>query len=207
VLDRGGEYQRLGEARVRRADLRVVAATNRRVEDLKHDLAARFTLRIEVPPLAARLEDVPLLLRHLLRRAGATHPEVARRFFVEPGPGLAPEARLSPDLVDRLVRHPFPHNLRELDQILWQALGESRGDTIELTPGVQQRLAQPAPTRPSGGAEPSREQIEACLGLHHGNITRAARALGLKNRFVLYRLMKRLGVDPGSDEPSSDEPG
>src|SRR5262249_38405316 len=66
VLDRGGEYQRLGEPRVRRADLRVVAATNRSIDELKHDLAARLTLRVEVPSLADRREDIPLLARHLL---------------------------------------------------------------------------------------------------------------------------------------------
>src|SRR5262249_66785 len=49
VLDRNGEYQRLGESRVRRADLRVVAATNRGVAELKHDFAARFTLAVEIP--------------------------------------------------------------------------------------------------------------------------------------------------------------
>jgi two-component system nitrogen regulation response regulator GlnG/two-component system response regulator HydG len=204
VLDRRGEYQRLGESRARRADLRVVAATNRAVEDLKHDLAARFTMRIEVPRLEGHLEDVPLLVRHLLRRAAATHPEVARRFFGAAGPGAAPEARLSADLVDRLVRHAFPLNLRELDQILWQALAESRGDTIELTPGVERRLAQPPPTPAPAEVGPSRHQIEAALARTGGNITRAARELGLKNRFALYRWMRRLGVDPGPDLPASD---
>ena len=78
VLDRKGEYQRLGEARVRCADLRVVAATNRAVTELKHDFAARFTLKVEVPPLSARAADVPLLVRHLLARVAAGNDEVRR---------------------------------------------------------------------------------------------------------------------------------
>jgi two-component system nitrogen regulation response regulator GlnG/two-component system response regulator HydG len=194
VLDRGGEYQRLGEARIRRADLRVVAATNRAVADLKHDFAARFTLRVEVPALAERLADVPLLIRHLLVRAAAGNDEIRRRFCEVTAPGVEP--RVAPALVERLLRHGFPTNTRELAQLLWQALAESRGDTVELTDGVARRLAETA--RVAAPDEIGRAQIEVALATAQGNVTRAARELGLKNRFVLYRLMKKLGVgDPG----------
>jgi DNA-binding NtrC family response regulator len=199
VLDRGGEYQRLGEARIRRADLRVVAATNRAVAELKHDFAARFTLRIEVPALADRLGDVPLLIRHVLVRAAAGNDEVRRRFCADTALGIEP--RVAPALVDRLLRHGFRTNTRELAQLLWQALAESRGDTIELTDGVVRQLAETARTA-TAPDELGRAQIEAALAAAEGNVTRAARALGLKNRFVLYRLMKKLGVgDPGGSEP------
>jgi len=66
VLD-SGEYQRLGEATCRRADLRLIAATNGNTSLLKHDLLARLPLRIVVADLNARKEDVPLLVRHILR--------------------------------------------------------------------------------------------------------------------------------------------
>ena len=69
VLDRGGEFQRLGESRLRHAHLRVVAATNRPVEHLKHDFAARFAFRIELPGLEYRRQDIPLLMLQLLQRA------------------------------------------------------------------------------------------------------------------------------------------
>src|SRR6185369_7117992 len=72
VLDRGGEYQRLGDSRAQRADLRVVAATNRPLDALKHDFLARLTLRLEIPSLDERRDDIPLLARHLLRRAAET---------------------------------------------------------------------------------------------------------------------------------------
>jgi two-component system nitrogen regulation response regulator GlnG/two-component system response regulator HydG len=196
VLDRGGEYQRLGESRLRHADLRVVAATNRAVTELKHDFAARFTLKIEVPPLSARTADVPLLVRHLLARAAAGNDEVRRRFCERDGTRCEP--RVAGALIDRLLRHTFQTNTRELMQILWQALAESRGDRVELTSGVAHQLARAAP--PPATAELGRAQIEAALAAAHGNVTRAARALGVKNRFVLYRLMKKLGVD-GSDTP------
>jgi len=206
VLDRRGEYQRLGESRMRRADLRVIAATNRQIEELKHDFAARFTLRVEVPSLAARREDLPLLIRHLLRRAAAGNEDVRRRFFEAPaGPRAEPEARVDAALIDRLVRHDFPGNTRELERLLWQALAESRGDTVELTPGVKQRLAADEPS--VAAAEIGREQIEAALARAQGNVTKAARELGLKNRFVLYRLMKKLGVAGGTGEGEGDEQG
>jgi DNA-binding NtrC family response regulator len=197
VLDRKGEYQRLGEARMRSADLRVVAATNRAVTELKHDFAARFTLKVEVPPLSARAADVPLLVRHLLARAAAGN-EAVRRQFCDPQDSTA-LPRVAPALVDRLLRHTFRTNTRELVQILWQALAESRGDTVELTEGVARRLTESAPSRAATG-ELDRAQIEAALSAAKGNVTRAARALGLKNRFVLYRLMKKIGVDEGSAE-------
>ncbi|HEU4733143.1 MAG TPA: sigma 54-interacting transcriptional regulator [Kofleriaceae bacterium] len=211
VLDRKGEYQRLGESRVRSADLRVVAATNRAVSELKHDFAARFTLEVEIPPLSARAADVPLLVRHVLLRAADGNEEVRRRFFEPRGDAIEP--RVDPGLIDRLLRHELRTNTRELVQLLWQALAESSGDVIELTPGVAQRLAH-SPPGSAAGATPSgeidRAQIEAALAAANGNVTRAARALGLKNRFVLYRLMKKVGVDPVPDEsgePKTDPPG
>ena len=203
VLDRRGEYQRLGESRMRRADLRVVAATNRAVEELKHDFAARFTLRVEVPPLSERREDIPLLVRHLLRLAASRNEDVRRTFF-ETRPGAEAEARIAPELMERILRHPLRTNTRDLEQILWQALAESRGKVVELTPGVERRLSPVEDSAVTAPLEVSREQIEAALARARGNVTRAARELGLKNRFVLYRLMKKLGVDGGD---SVDEQG
>jgi two-component system nitrogen regulation response regulator GlnG/two-component system response regulator HydG len=75
-----GEYQRLGEPRTRHAQLRIVAATNRPPEALKPDFLARFRHVIEVPPLAARREDLPLLCRHLLERALSDDAALSARF-------------------------------------------------------------------------------------------------------------------------------
>ncbi|MDB4996888.1 MAG: Response regulator of zinc sigma-54-dependent two-component system, partial [Myxococcaceae bacterium] len=80
VLD-AGEYTRLGEARMRTSDFRLVAATNREESALKHDVLARLTFRIQVPDLNARREDVPLLAVHLLRRIAKKDPEAVARFF------------------------------------------------------------------------------------------------------------------------------
>ncbi len=147
VLD-GGEYHRLGEPRARRADLRLVAATNRPEEALKHDVLARFKGRLVVPGLDARREDIPLLAVHLLRRQAASDPTLLARFFPGSDPLAAP--RISPDLMTALVLHPYRANVRELDTLLLCASIESRGKYLELTPGAV-RLLAPAPA-----AEPAR---------------------------------------------------
>ncbi|MET0592767.1 MAG: sigma 54-interacting transcriptional regulator, partial [Polyangiaceae bacterium] len=77
LLD-SGQYHRLGEATARQAEIRLIAATNRDPATLKHDLLARMTLRIVVPSVAERLEDVPLLARHIVRRAAAGGDDLAR---------------------------------------------------------------------------------------------------------------------------------
>jgi len=209
VLDRGGEYQRLGESKVRRADLRVIAATNRPVEHLKQDFGARFAFRLHIPGFEDRREDIPLLLRHLLFRAAEATPS-ADRFFQRRA-GAVSEPRIDAMLVDALIRHDYTLYTRELERILWVALASSHGNFLALTPGVQAelRVAETAARHGSStqdlvSAEPAeidRMAIEAALQSTGGNITEAARRLGLKNRFALYRLMKRYGlVASGGDE-------
>ena len=215
VLDRGGEYQRLGDPKTRRADLRLVAATNRPYDALKHDLAARLTLRLELPSLSDRREDIPLIVRHLLAEVAAQNAELAERFF-ETSPSAQRQPRLDPHLVESLVRHAYTTHTRELRSLLWCALTESTGDRLELTPGVTRGLGRdahgtqrlsPMPTVPvtasnSSGTEPprglyetaTREQIESALAKHNGNVASAAEELGFRNRYVLYRLMKKLDI-------------
>jgi len=193
VLDAGGDYQRLGESRRRSADLRVIAATNRPLAELKGDLAARFTLRLEVPGLDARREDIPLVARHLLRRAAAADATIRGRFFDERG-----EPRLAPELVRALVRRPYTTHVRELDALLWAALTGSTRDQVELTPEVE-HAAGASPEAPVEAAsvarrEPTREEVAACLERHAGVQERAWRELGLANRYVLKRLVQKYGL-------------
>ena len=193
VLDSRGEYQRLGDSTTRRSVFVLVAATNRETRALKHDVLARLPLRIEVPPLDARREDIPLLVRHLLLLAAKTSPELGGRFVVRGG--SRDEIRVEPELVDALMRRAYETNIRELDAVLWRAMGRSTGDTVILTYELRQ---EGTPVERHG--EPGAEQIRAALKQADGNNTAAAQILGLKNRFALYRLMKRLGVDGGQSE-------
>jgi two-component system nitrogen regulation response regulator GlnG/two-component system response regulator HydG len=149
VLD-GGEYQRLGEAVSRRSDFRLVAATNRPEGDLKHDLLARLKIRITVPGLGERREDIPLLAAHLLRRHATTDSQLSGRHFHD---GF-PHPRFSPALVSALVTHPYTTHVRELDALLLTALLESPGKYLELTPGVRRRLERSTEARPAAPAAP-----------------------------------------------------
>jgi transcriptional regulator with AAA-type ATPase domain len=196
VLDPGGEYQRLGDSKVRSADVRFVAATNRPLDALKHDLLARFASRIEIPPLQARREDVPLLARHILLRFARDVPDVRARLCEEHDDG--PEPRIDPALIEALLGHEFTHHLRELERILWLAVTTTRAAFVALTPEVQSelRVARPA----EGEQEPDADAIKEALAQAGDNVTRAARALGLKNRFSLYRLMRRHGIGAREEE-------
>jgi two-component system nitrogen regulation response regulator GlnG/two-component system response regulator HydG len=185
ALDRGGEYQRLGEGRPRSSSFRLVAMTNRSIDTLKHDFAARFASRLEVPTLGERIEDIPLLVRHLALDAAKKSPEVAGR-FVEGG-----EPRVDPRLIAALIRHPWTLHLRELSRLLWSAIAASKGEFIELVPEVARELDTPKQER----GEPTEAEVRAALDAHEGNVTRAAKQLGLESRYVLYRLMKKLGIN------------
>lgn len=193
-----GEFQRLGDARARRADVRVVGATNRGEASLKHDLAARFPLRVDAPSLDERREDVPLLVAHLLRRIDARDPGLLDRFRSDAGHRV--EARL----VERLLRHPFTHHVRELEGILWLAIGGSERDAIALTTEVDARLrgaraAEPLGTTPvddGRGPAISKDAVRAALDANGGNQARAYKALGLDSRDQLYRLIKKYRLEP-----------
>ncbi|MDX2090303.1 MAG: sigma 54-interacting transcriptional regulator [Kofleriaceae bacterium] len=192
VLDDGGEYQRLGEAKTRKSSFRLVAATNRPLEMLKHDFLARFTHRIALPGLPDRRDDVPLVLAEILRRTARNNPAIASRFFERRNGQLA-EPRLAPELVVRLLRHPFTHHVRELERLVWLALGSAEADFIGLTPAVEAELRDSAESA-NENVELDRDTLARALADNGRSPTRAAKALGLKNRFVLLRLLKKHGL-------------
>jgi two-component system nitrogen regulation response regulator GlnG/two-component system response regulator HydG len=187
VLD-SGEYQRLGEARTRRANLRLLAATNRPIDELKHDLAARLRLRVVVPSLAERREDIGLLIPHLIRRMAGEDPLLARRFFVDGDP--RGELRIDPELVRELVTRDYPTNVRELDGALWNAMMHSVVTDSNEVRGTGNRPV-PAPVDPRAL---TREQIELALAHADGVQDRAWRLLGLRSRYQLIRLLKKHGL-------------
>jgi two-component system nitrogen regulation response regulator GlnG/two-component system response regulator HydG len=209
VLDDDGDYQRLGDSKRRRANLRLVAATNRPVEHLKHDLAARLRLRLDVPGLNDRAGDIPLILRHLLRRAAARDHEIGER-FLEAWNGHSGEPRLSLDLARALVTHRYATHVRELDMLLWSSLASSSGNVAELTDAVRRDLgigsartapsspptpaASPASARPPAN-EVTEEQLRASLAKHEGVKERVWRELGLPSRFALRRLLLKYRIE------------
>jgi two-component system nitrogen regulation response regulator GlnG/two-component system response regulator HydG len=197
VLDADGEYQRLGDSVVRRADLCLLGATNRGPEEIKHDLAARFTVRVDVPPLSARREDIPWLIHHIVGRAAEKSPALAARFLAE-GAGDRAAVRADARLVDELLRRPFKTNARELEAALWEAMARSEGDTIAWAPqraaGEAEVRRPPASSRRRRNPGPAADAIRAALARAEGNVGQAAEAMGLSSRYALYRLMKKYGI-------------
>ncbi|MEZ4451579.1 MAG: sigma 54-interacting transcriptional regulator [Nannocystaceae bacterium] len=190
VMDRG-EYQRLGESHGRSTRVRIAAATNRDTRELKPDFLARFAHRIRVPGLSERPEDIALIARHLVLSIGASDPGLVAPFLREGEPTF------SPRLVEALIGYRFTTNVRELAEILWRALGSSPGNTLEA-PEDLLPVARPAPREPAqsqGATAITREQILAVLERCDGIKEVAWRELGLRNRFQLHRLLKRLGIE------------
>jgi DNA-binding NtrC family response regulator len=196
VLDAGGEYHRLGEAIARRSNLRLIAATNRGISALKADLAARFTLRIEVANVNQRKEDIPLLVQQLMERARVEAPSLVSRFFSPSG-----TLRVQPDLVEALLQRNYTLNTREIEELLWRAAAESRGDCLELGQRSREKTFEPTPP-PIEPAEPSlppsEAEIRRVLQACRGSTSLAYRRLNLSSRYALYRLMRKYGIAPTS---------
>jgi two-component system, NtrC family, response regulator HydG len=203
VLDSGGEYQRLGESTSRRSDFCLLAATNRDPADLRADLVARLTVKVELPPLSERREDIPLLARHLVLKAASESPDLAKRFTETTPQGLA-NAKVDSKLVEALLRRDYLGNVRELEAVLWQAMGASDGDFVAYHAAALASETQKGPgntERPDAmpgrarNREPSEQEIREALASATGNVARAAKELGLSSRYALYRRMVKLGIE------------
>jgi DNA-binding NtrC family response regulator len=183
-----GEFERVGSSRTRRADVRVLSATNADVRQevtngrFRQDLLFRLnTIEIHVPPLRDRRDDIPLLAAHFLR----LH---ARRYRKE-------LTGFHDDALRALAAHSWPGNVRELDHAVERAVLMARGGEIrEADLGL--KVAGPEAARHLD--DMSLEEVEAflikkALQRHGGSVSRAAEALGL-SRSALYRRLQRYGL-------------
>ena len=186
-----GEFTRVGGSRTIRVDVRVLAASNRDLAELarsgrfREDLYFRLAvIPVTVPPLRERPEDIPLLVEHFA--AQLARGDGARR------------KRFAPAALERLARHRFPGNVRELGNLVERLVLTGPSDTIGLeeVAAVLPPLER-APSRAMrlGDAveEFERKEIEAALAEAGGNMTQAAARLGLE-RSHLYKKMKKLGL-------------
>jgi DNA-binding NtrC family response regulator len=180
-----GEIMPLGADKRIVVDVRVVAATNKPVEQLvahgrfRRDLYARlcgYVMRL--PPLAARLEDLGLLIANLLAR-------------LEPD---GPPRRLSRTAARALFRHPWPLNVRELEQVLRSALATAAGPEITVE---DLRLETGLDAAPQVTPGDDRERLVELLDRHAGNLTAVARSLST-SRSQVRRLLARLGLTPSA---------
>jgi DNA-binding NtrC family response regulator len=178
-----GEFEQLGSSRTRKADVRLISATNADVDAevlagrFRQDLLFRLnTIEVRIPPLRERRDDIPRLAKHFL----TSH---ARRYR-KPITGFDPAA------LESLVDHAWPGNVRELDHAVERAILMAQGNVIHIADMGLRR------TDASGERldDMSLEDVESLLirkaMTRYGNVTHAAKALGL-SRSALYRRLER----------------
>jgi two-component system response regulator HupR/HoxA len=191
-----GEARRVGELRVRRLDVRVVSATHRNLEEgvgegaFRADLYYRLNaVRLPLPPLRERGQDVVLLARAFVARAAAAC--------------AAPVPSLDPALAAFLLRHPWPGNVRELANGCAFAVrvAGARGvvalehwPAVPVLPGTAQARGLHAETRAL-----EERRLREALERTRWNKSQAARSLGLSRQGLLKKL-RRYGLSPEESE-------
>jgi PAS domain S-box-containing protein len=185
------EFYPLGSRRTQKVDVRIISATNRGLEQLirnrqfREDLFYRLNVvRIELPPLKDRRDDLPLMIRHFVRKLCAAR-------------GL-PLPVMSQQAMQVLLNYAYPGNVRELENILEHALIICRAGPIEtdhLPEYVTHHPGTPAPPAPPDMAALPDEarRILECLMRNNGRRGLTAKELGM-NRSTLWRKIKRYGL-------------
>ena len=185
-----GTYQRAGDPCARAAQLRLVASCHRAPHELDRELAARLPLRIAVPGLDERREDVPLVARHVLRELAARDPDLAR-FFHGGDPGGEP--RWTAALVTELASRSFTTHVRELAGLLWDAMRRSPDGVLD-TPALRDDGGEKAIDTTVDPRTLDAAHVQAALHQCGGVQERAWRALGLRSRYQLIRLLRKYGL-------------
>lgn len=202
------EVRRVGGTASLKVDVRIIAATNRDLEQFvkagkfRDDLYYRLNVvRITLPSLVERQEDIPMLVQHFLQKCSAGSSSVVR--------GLLPET------MALLKRYRWPGNVRELENAIERAVSLSHGPL--LTPeDLPEAIRNSAVPEDDAKTPKGNQGEEVCLTLEEvekrhlvrvlketkGNKVKAAKILGIDRR-TLYRMAERFGLDLGGDE--SDE--
>ncbi len=186
------EVTPLGSTRPVRVDVRIIAATNKNLEEgtrrgtFRPDLYYRLNVvPIYLPPLRERREDIPLLVQHFIG-------EFSRAYGVQPK-GVTPEA------MERIMNYHWPGNIRELQNAIERAFALSRAPEItleSLPPAIRDQAPAPEDSilpGPMPMEELERRNIQAALKQTGGNKNRAARILGI-DRQRLYRKIRKYGL-------------
>jgi DNA-binding NtrC family response regulator len=182
-----GELERVGSSRTRRVDVRVLAATN---ADLRAEVAAgRFredllfrlnTIEIHLPPLRERRDDILPLALHCLKRSAARYRKAIAGF--------------DRGAIEALHAHMWPGNVRELDHAIERAVLLAAGDVVRAGDFALEPAGSPAGRLEEMTLEEvERVLIEKALARFGGNVSQAAKTLGL-SRSALYRRLKSHGL-------------
>jgi DNA-binding NtrC family response regulator len=193
-----GHYRRVGSTLESYANVRVIAATNRVLEEeikagkFREDLYFRLNVvTITMPALKERRQDIPELIDHFLttRQVGPT------RFHVQP------------EALEALIRYDWPGNVRELANVLERAQILAEDHVITLDDLPENCAASPAltatPTDPNHLRELECRHVREILQKAKGNKVHAAKALGISRR-ALYRLIAKYGLEESSRRPDKE---
>jgi PAS domain S-box-containing protein len=182
-------YEPLGGIKTLKADVRIVAATNRRLETMiaegtfRQDLFYRINvIELEIPPLRKRMEDLPLLVNHFIRRFSAILDKDIS--------GIANDA------MNVLISHDYPGNVRELENIIEHGCVLCPGNLIRtkhlpewLRPRIENTVTA------SNLAEVEKQFIISILEKNKWNRLATAKELKI-HKTTLFRKMKKLNIDP-----------
>ena len=182
------EFFRLGSSRPLKSDVRIIAATNRDLEELvkeerfRSDLFYRLNvIRLHVPPLRERKEDIPPLVDHFLRQYNEREKKAIE--------GISAEA------MTKLLQYSFPGNIRELENIIERAVVFADGSHVvsaDLPFFIEEKTEEDLIDMKSSLSEKirllERKEIRRALKEHGGVKSRAARALGITERMLSYRI-------------------
>jgi DNA-binding NtrC family response regulator len=182
-----GDFERVGSSRTRKVNVRIVSATNANLAEevasgrFRQDLLFRLnTIEIQLPPLRDRREDIPALAMHFLRQHGQRYRKHINGFETA--------------ALQALLDHPWPGNIRELDHAVERGVLMAQGASIRLGE-LGLRIDRESSSRIE---DMSLEEVEGFLikkamARFDGNVSQAAKALGL-SRSALYRRLQRYGL-------------
>jgi two-component system response regulator PilR (NtrC family) len=200
------EFKPVGSVTTRRVDVRFITATNKDLEEairkneFRKDLYYRLNvIPVRIPPLRERREDIPLLAEFFLAKYSKDMKRAGKQF--------------DPEVKDAMMRHPWPGNIRELENAVQRAVALSEGGVITVkdlletaAPAAEARLSpvQPEPLGEDGlDLDRTMEGIEVgylkrALELSEGSYTKAAQLLRMSLRSFRYKLQK-YGIDKETD--------
>jgi len=201
--------ERLGSNVPRPVDVRVICATSRNLEKMVEDGAFRPDLyfrisvvKIQMPSLGERKEDIPLLAEHFLRTFAKTHSKAARR--------------LTPGFLSALSRHSWPGNVRELQNVIERSVVLANGNEylgVSDLPEELRELTVASDDMQAGTFHEAvqgfkKELVRSALRMHSGNRLRAAVELGI-SRCYLHRLLNQFNLadeEMAQEELEEDQP-
>jgi formate hydrogenlyase transcriptional activator len=196
-----GEVERIGSSQMRRVDVRVIAATNRNLDEamqqgqFRPDLFYRLNVvPIHLPALRERRDDIDALAMHFLSCSAAS---LGRRFD-----------RIEPVSLDRLRAFHWPGNIRQLQNVIEQSAILCDGPQLSVPASIvtDSRTASAVPILEAGLTleDVKRRYVRQVLSITRGNMPRAAAILAIDRR-SLYRIVERYRIErPGRSQPGVD---